>query len=158
MKDVTLKSSGFQPSTEASPSHATKKHPMRVQIGCAKLSGRQADLRHNNCPKATNRSFPEAATGAVLEEKSKRMSKSDDTLDDGRRDVVERTRRAADDDQTKAFTSRSSCITPSSTKLVSLIYFTFIFENLKSYKNLELNLRKTSFRIFYYTFYYTQLI
>ena len=60
--------------------------------------GRQANLTKNKRAKATTQSYPDVAAKAVLGQKSKQNSKFDDFFTGGRRDVEERTRRAADDD------------------------------------------------------------
>ena len=65
--------------------------------------GRKANTKKNKRFKATKRSVPKAAAGAALGKKSKRMCKSDDVLDGGRRDVAEHTRRTADDDADEGF-------------------------------------------------------
>ena len=59
--------------------------------------GRQTDPRTNKRAKVAKCTVSEAAAARADGKKTKRVSKSDDVLDGGRRDVDERTRRELDE-------------------------------------------------------------
>ena len=59
--------------------------------------GRQTDPRTNQRAKVAKCAVSEAAAACADGKKTKRVSKSDDVLDGGRRDVDERTRRDLDE-------------------------------------------------------------
>ena len=59
--------------------------------------GRQTDPRTNKRAKVAKWAVSKSATARAVGKKTKRVSKSDDVFDGGRRDVDERTRRDLDD-------------------------------------------------------------